>query len=326
MKSPLRIAVLSAAAGAFLAAAPFPSFAADAKPTIPWTARDTAGKEVAVPSRQHTTIVAFLRPGQPHSEEALKHISDIVAKQSAAPAGVVIVLSGPDNAAAASKINPGSAQVVLDAEYALSGKMNVHVWPATIVVTGDGMELARLSGMPATYATDLAAHLDFAAKKIDRAALEQRLTTRRVVAATTQQAATRFLIIANALLERGQVEQALAEIDQGLQRDANDVSLRLARARVLIKLKQFDAALAAVDQLKDAVPPWQSNVLRAEALIALERWPNAKTAVADALKLNPRPAHAHYLSGLILLHEQDYKSAAESFRKAYEAAVPAEKR
>jgi tetratricopeptide (TPR) repeat protein len=144
-------------------------------------------------------------------------------------------------------------------------------------------------------------------------------STRKVIAATTQQAATRYLIIANALMERGQFDAALAEIDRGLVRDAGEASLRLARVKVLIKLKQFDAAIAAAGQLGGAAPGWQAGELRGEALIALGRWPEAKLAVADAVKLNPHPGHAFYLSGLIAAQEQDWKAAAEAFRKAYEA-------
>jgi hypothetical protein len=35
------------------------------------------------------------------------------------------------------------------------------------------------------------------------------------------------------------------------------------------------------------VPTWQVNLLRAEALIALERWPEAKVAAGAAIELNP---------------------------------------
>ena len=288
---------------------------------VPWTARDTAGNDVTVPSRERTTIVEFLRPGQAQSEESLKQIKEVVAKEQASPVGIVIVLSGPDNVAAAREVEAGQAQLVLDPQYAISGKMDVHVWPATVVVAADGTALARLSGMRPTFATDLAAHLDFAARRIDQAALEKRLATRQVVAATSQQAATRYLIIANALIERGQFEQALAEIDQGLQREPREVSLRLARGSLLLRLKQFDAALATADELEGAVPSWQNSVLRAEALIALERWAEAKQAVEAAVRLNPHPAHAHYLAGQVYIHDQDFKAAAASFRAAYEASI-----
>jgi len=291
--------------------------------TVGWVAKDATGRDVAVPMADQAAVVVFVRPGQQQSDDALEQIKAVVAKQPAAQ--VVLIFSGPDNAAAGADYAAARRitwPVILDRDYALSGKMNVHVWPATIVVGSDGVELARLTSLPTTYAADLHAHLDFASRKIDKAELDRRLASKQVVAATTQQAATRFLIIANALLERGQVDDAMTEIDQGLTRDPNDASLRVARTKIFLMQKKFDAALAAADQLTGAVPAWQSNSLRAEALIALERWTDAKTAAADALKLNPKPSRAHYLQGLIATHDQDWKSAAEAFRRAYEGRAP----
>ena len=292
--------------------------------TVGWVAKDATGRDIAVPIADRPAVVVFLRPGQQQSDDAIEQIKSVLTKQPAAQ--VVLIFSGPDNAAAGPDYAAARRitwPIILDRDYALSGKMNVHVWPATIVVGSDGAELARLTSLPTTYAADLHAHLDFAAKKIDKAELDRRLASKQVVAATTQQAATRFLIIANALLERGQIDDALAEIDQGLTRDPNDASLRVARTKILLMQKKFDAALAAAEQLAGAVPAWQSSALRAEALIALERWSDAKTAAADALKLNPKPARANYLQGLIAAHDQDWKSAAAAFRRAYEGRASA---
>jgi hypothetical protein len=41
------------------------------------------------------------------------------------------------------------------------------------------------------------------------------------------------------------------------------------------------------------------------------------------VKLNPNPAHAHYLAGLVHAHEQDWPRAAAAFRHAYESAAGA---
>jgi tetratricopeptide (TPR) repeat protein len=290
--------------------------------TVGWTAKDTAGRDVAVPMADKPVVVAFLRPGQQQSDDALEQMKAVLAKQ---PAGqIVLVFSGPDNAAAGHQYAAARMitwPVVLDRDYALSGKMNVHVWPATIVVGTDGTEIARLTGMPSSYAADLHANLDFAARQIDQAALNRRLSTKQVVAATSQQAATRYVIIANALLDRGQVDAALVEIEQGLTRDPSDASLRLTRARILLKQKKFADALAAADQLAGVIPAWQCNVVRGEALIALERWPEAKAAVADAVKLNPSPSHAWYLAGLVHAHDQDWKNASAAFQRAYESTL-----
>jgi tetratricopeptide (TPR) repeat protein len=286
---------------------------------VKWAAKDAAGRDVVVPSADGPAVVAFLRPGQQQSDDALQQIKAVITKQPAAR--LVLVFSGPDNAAAGPQFAAArmvAAPAVADADYAIAGRMNVHVWPATVVVGTDGVEIGRLTSVPSSFAADLQAHVDLAAKQIDQSTHDKRLSTKQVVAATSQQAATRFLIIANALLERGQVDQALVEIEQGLTRDANDVSLRLARAKVLLKQAKHADALAAADQLAGAAPSWQVNSIRAEALVGLQRWPDAKAAVAEAVKLNPDPSRAHYLAGLIAQHDQDWKSAADAFRLAFE--------
>jgi tetratricopeptide (TPR) repeat protein len=283
---------------------------------VQWTSRDTSGNAITVPAPDRATIVAFVRPDQPQSIEMIQQLTDIVAKQPVAR--VLLVLSGPDNVAAAGKIK-APHPIVLDPEYALSGQMAVHVWPETILVAQDGTEITRLAGLPHTFAADLSTQLDFATNKIDAAARDRRLTTRQVVAATTQQSATRFLIIANALLDRDQFDQARAEIERGLKMDPNEPSLRVALVGVMVKQKQFAPALQMAEQLNGALPSWHVNQLRAEALIGLERWGDAKTAATEAVRLNPRPAHAHYLCGLIFTHDKDFEHAAASFRQAYEA-------
>ena len=289
---------------------------------VRWSAKDTTGRDVAVPSAEGPTIVAFLRPGQEQSDDALQQIKALLAKQPAARP--VLVFSGPDNAAAGQQFAAArmvTAPLLLDSDYAIASRMNVHVWPTTVIVASDGVEIGRLTSLPSTFAADLQTHVDFAANQIDQAARDKRLSTKQVVAATSQQAATRFLIIANSLLDRGQVEQAMVEIEQGLTRQPNAVPLRVTRAKILLKQKKFDAALALADQLKGAAPPWQVNVIRAESLVALERWADAKVAVADAAKLNPNPSRSYYLAGLVHAHEQDWKSAADAFRRAYESTA-----
>ncbi len=298
------------------------AFAAEA-PKVQWTARDTSGKDIIVPAADRPTVIAFLRAGQEQSGDAVAAIRDVTSKLPAVQ--IVVAFSGPN---AADAINQFVAAqkivwpVILDGDYAVSGKMSVHAWPTTLVVAADGTLVAHLGGMSQTFQTDLGAYLDFASGKIDRAALDQRLTTRQVVQDTPQQAATRQYSAATRSLERGKLDQAKTEIEAGLKAVPNDPGLLLMLARVEIKSAQLTKALALLDQLKDSAPAWQLNLLRAEAMIALDRWDDAKLAVGEAVKLNPSPSSAYYLTGLVLSHDKDWEHAADAFRKAYEAAAP----
>jgi predicted negative regulator of RcsB-dependent stress response len=301
------------------------AFAADA-PKVQWTARDATGKDIIVPVADRPTVIAFLRAGQDQSGDAVAAIRDVTSKLPAVQ--IIVAFSGPNSADATSQFVQKQKitwPVVLDGDYAASGKMSVHAWPTTIIVAADGTQVAHLGGMSQTFQTDLAAYLDFAAGKIDRAALDQRLTTRQVVEDTPQQAATRQYSAATRSLERGKLDQAKAEIEAGLKAVPNDPGLLLMLARVQIKSSQPTKALALLDQLKDSAPAWQLNLLRAEAMISLDRWDDAKLAVGEAVKLNPNPSSAYYLTGLVLAHDKDWEHAADAFKKAYEATATAPK-
>src|SRR5947207_2184294 len=145
------------------------SLAADAPSTAPirWRARSTAGVDVAVPSADKVTVIAFLRPGQEQSDDAVKQILDTIGS------------------------NP------------------------TAIVVSHGH-------------------------------------------------------IAADLLDKGQADQAQLEIEQGLKHAPQDANLRVMQVLALLKEKRPDAALSAADQLNSLAPPWQVNLLRAEALIALQ--------------------------------------------------------
>jgi tetratricopeptide (TPR) repeat protein len=90
-------------------------------------------------------------------------------------------------------------------------------------------------------------------------------------------------------------------------------------ARVLILQGHAKEAIEQLDSLPlGAVPPAQLAVLRGRALIGLEKWDDANKALEPSIGLNPDPAEAHYLLGLVHQHNNDFAHAAESFRKAYE--------
>jgi tetratricopeptide (TPR) repeat protein len=286
--------------------------------------RDTSGANLQLPSGSRPCVIAFLRVSQPQTADALDGLRAVAA--GTPPPQIVIVLSGDNAADAVQKFAASKkldAPIVLDPDYAISGKLNVHVWPTTAVLGGDGTNIAHLAGMPASFASDLSAYLDFATQKIDRAGLDQRLKSRMFVTTIPADAAARHLQIANMLLEKGDPDAARSEIEKGLKLAPADLPLRLALVNALLQQKQFADALAAAESLQGQTPPWQVNSFRAEALLGLERWADARTAAAESIKLNPRSARAYYLSGMIAAHDKDFETAAANFKRAYESAISA---
>jgi tetratricopeptide (TPR) repeat protein len=284
---------------------------------------------VSVPAAERASVVAFVRGGQPQSQELLKLLSPI-AKDAPRDVQVIIVLGG-DSAAdqarllADDRTNP-PWPIVVDTQFAASGEFNVHVWPTTVIVDSAGAEVAHVAGLPQSGAADLQAYLDFATHKMDKAALNQRLTKHDVVADNAEQAAARHLQVARQLMDGRQLEDARAQVEQGLKLKPDEVALRLTLARIMLMQNQPREALGVLNATPSgAAPVWQVGTLRGRALIATERWDEAAKILTDCINLNPEPAEAHYLLGLVYQHNSDWPRAAECFRKAFEASPPGQR-
>jgi hypothetical protein len=284
--------------------------AADEKrPSYKWSAVSTAGAQVSVPSGK-VTVLAFVRPEQAQSRDALERLKSSVA--DAKDVQVVVIASS-----GAAPQTPWP--VVADPDFSSSGQFNVHVWPTVVVVKADGTEAAHLAGLRDTFASDLADYLVFAAGAIDGATLAKRLAEHEVVGAGDAGQIDRHLIIATQSLDAGRLDVAAAQLAQGLKLRPRDPKLSIMLARVHLMRHAPADALTVLDELDSgAIPAWQRSLLRAQALIALDRWDEARPLLPDTLKLNPRPAEAHYLTGLVAQHDKDWEKAAEAFRKAYE--------
>jgi tetratricopeptide (TPR) repeat protein len=296
---------------------------AEDKPvTINWSATDVSGAKLTVPANDRTCVVAFVRGEQEQSKSALARIR--ASTRDASDVNVIVVVNG-ERADQHAKTFATSADcagwsIVVDPDFASSGKLNVHVWPTTVIVDRACTRIAHLAGLSNAFETDLPAYLERAANKIDQATLTARLASREVVGESSKTVANVHLRTAQQLIDSGQPEQARTQIEEGLKANPNDAALQLALVRVQLQLKKPAEALKLLDQLKpDAAPAWQTAALRGRALLALEKWNEAKSVLDDALKLNPDPTEVHYLLGVIYAHESDWPRAAESFRKAFES-------
>ena len=300
---------------------PSGALAQEAATVVKWSAADLRGGKVEVPLADHPSVVMFVRGDQPQSKQAVEQANAVLKKSDGTQA--VIVLSGQQDAAAptnAAATLGWTGPVVLDANYAASGSMGVHVWPTTVVVAPSGEQVAHLPGISPAYGSQLEAYVSFAAGKIDRATLKQRLSSTEVVGDTAEQMAARHLQVAQRLMDKGLLDQGQAELAQGLKRQPKNAALQVAMAKVLLRRGDTKQAMAMADGLApDAVPAWQRNLLRGQVLLATEQWDAALPVLQEAMKLNPEPAEAQYDLGRVYAHKGDWQHAAEAFRAAFEA-------
>lgn len=292
-------------------------------PAVNWTAKTAAGAEVKVPAADKPTVLLFIRAEQPQSHQAIKQAAAILEGKAAQ---VLVVLSGQEAAAQAKALADSGKSpwpLVADVDYAASGKMSVHVWPTTVIISAAGLEAGHLAGLPKAYASNLDAYVEFAAGRIDKAALEKKLTTHDTVSDSSDQSASRHLQVAQRLLERGKIDAAKAEVDAVRKLNPQQPVLKLELAKTLLLIGQAEDALTILDALPaGSAPTWQVNVMRGRALILQGKWDQAKTVLPEAMRLSPDKSEAHYLLGLVYEHEKDAAKATEHYKAAFETAAP----
>jgi thioredoxin-like negative regulator of GroEL len=283
----------------------------------------TVGEErISLCQRERVTLLAFVRGGQPQSQLVLRQLHNLLEARPEVQA--VILLSGPSAPAQVESVRgaAGTWPIVLDPDFAISGKLAVHAWPTAVLVAPDGRPQAHVAGASQSLQADLAAHLDFLAGRLSAEQLAGRLKTHEVVADSSQEAAARRLQVARGLMHSGQFAAARAQIEEGLKLDPKDAGLRLALARV--QLVEGDAAAAA--RTLDAIDPAAASAgmlqtLRGRAAIAGERWADARRLLEEATRLNPDPAEAWYLLGIVYGQSGDFSSAARAYRQAFESVA-----
>jgi Flp pilus assembly protein TadD len=292
--------------------------AASAPAPVTWSARDTRDRGIAIPATQ-TSILVFLRPGQAQSEETIKLLLPLVKDRQ--DVQIIGIVSGDDAPMAATQLtkSPWTAPVVADTNYDACGKFGVRVWPTVVIVSPKGSQVAHIPGLPVTFSNDVPAYLDFAAGKLDQAALDKQLANRQVVADSEDQKAARHAEVALRLAEKGMKDLARAEVAKALELKPTDPGLLLSLTRTNLIAGDAKGAEALLARIPPATrSPSEINVLKGWCAVQSERWADARTLLLDAVKLNPDPAEALYLLGRVYEHDADFTRAAECYRKAFE--------
>ena len=285
---------------------------------VGFNAVDVKGTAVNVPQAGQTTVVLFLLAGQPQGAQAIAALEGVVSK--AADTRVVAVVGGAEAAGQARQMTSDKCPwpIVLDGEHVLSGKLGVHAWPTTVVISGDGALVGHLAGQPKAYASNLEAYLEFAAGRLDRAGLERKLANHEAVADTPEQIAERHVQVASRLLQKGLSEQARGELARALALHPKEVSVQVDLADLLLQVGDVAGAGAVLEQMEGGAATARVKVLRGKFLIASGKWDEARALLTSAVQLNPEPAEGLYQLGLVYQHDGDWARAAEAFRKAYE--------
>jgi tetratricopeptide (TPR) repeat protein len=282
------------------------------------TAKDALGAAVDVPDAKQPTVLLCLLAGQPQTGQAVAALRGVLATSPGAQ--VVAIVSGEGAAARVKQMTDDKFpwRIVTDADHATSGKLSVHAWPTTVIVSSTGAQVMHLAGLPKGYANDVEAYLAFAAGRIDRAAVDERIAKREMVADSPAQMAERHLQVARRVMQRGFTEQARGAVEQALKLQPDNAAVQEMMAEVLLNLGETKAAGTMLDRVERSEIGPRARLLRGRWLITAGRWDDARGVLLQAVHLNPDPAEAYYQLGLVHQHDGNWPLAAEAFRKAFE--------
>jgi tetratricopeptide (TPR) repeat protein len=120
----------------------------------------------------------------------------------------------------------------------------------------------------------------------------------RVVARNPKDVAARNLL-AQALSENGQVEQAVQELEEARLVAPDDLELAYSLASGYLKLKKVEPAERLFDLIKQSRPIPQTYVLLGRAYRDAGQYERARVELRAALKLDPEVRRAHYYLGTL---------------------------
>lgn len=284
-----------------------------------------AGKRLRIPRQDRPTVLVFTHAGHAQQEDLLKQLAAAVPNPLRAQ--VIVILGGDnlgDEAKRMSRATLPTFAIVADPSHELFDRLEVNVWPTIVVLRPNGTQAWRSAGVSQTLWMTLSAHVDFAAGKIDHAALLKQLAIATAIGDASGPHAARELAAARHLLAAGEAEKARKLLEQTLAAHPTSAELRVELVRAYLELNQSADALAQLDRLPPrSMPPGQAEVLRAAALLKEFDWSQAAAVLAPLTAKYPDLADAHYLLGQIYEHDLRWQDAAREYKLARDCAAAA---
>jgi len=274
-----------------------------------------AGQLISVPDSSRPTVLLLLNSKQSNTSQILNEFAAALGGDN--PPQLLTILTGHATPTTLPTTLPSSIATLSDPDGLAASQLDVHGWPAILIIQSDGLELVRFTATPQSIALKLKPYLDLATGRIDSAALESILTSRTTVTDHATHAASRELQLARKYLDENKPEEAEKLLRPLAQNNPNDPAISAYLILALLEQQHLSEATAIFESLPpDVLDSTQHTLLQSRILIAAGQYDQAQTLLIDLLKAHPTLSEAHYLLATIHEHNNDYKSAAQEYRAA----------
>ncbi len=286
-------------------------------PTL--TLEDVQGKPVGLPPSGRTAVIAFWRPGQRFSEEALSDLETLASGLRAKGVELIAVAeAGADPQLSRARSKTLSLRFLLDREGRAGDAYGIIVFPSAAVIGPDGRLRYYLPSRNANYRVLIEGHVSRALGEISDGELAARLAKVGEVYGQTAEGARAAYKRGVALAQEKRFADAAAALAQALSLAPDLLEAHLQLGYVLLDLgepaqalKQFEFVLK-----KNPTSPG-ARVGRGIARLRLGDREEGIRLLEEAVVLNPEPVRGHYELGRAYEAKGDLNGAVEHYRWAY---------
>ncbi len=129
-----------------------------------------------------------------------------------------------------------------------------------------------------------------------------------------------YAALAHVLLERGEHDQALAEMDKGVAADPQEAQSHMAQGRLRHRLQRYEEAIESYQTSAKLRPSAAPLIGAANVFQQLNRHDEALALLQRATQADPKSVDAWLALGAAAQQRHDWKNAEEAFGKALELA------
>ncbi|MBI5191344.1 MAG: redoxin domain-containing protein [Nitrospirae bacterium] len=289
-----------------------------------FTLKDTQGNDVTLSGYTGKVVVAlFFRPDQEKSHDAMADLQKVHAKY--ASKGVVVLGIMPEPGQKAKLAEEMEHEkvtytVLLDDGKAAYGGWGVFLYPTTGILGKDGRLFRHIPSHNRKYADTVEGNVRLALGEINEGQLNELLNPKEIERLSPEQKkAERHMMLGQRMVERKLLDRAAHEYEQAVEADPSLAAARVAYGFVLLKMgdpaKAKEHFAKAVEQ-DPKVDDGKTGLGAAE--VAAGELDKGIATLEDALKLNTKPARAHFELGKAYEKKGAADKASENYRKAAE--------